>query len=139
MQIKGYDHLPEEAKKIREAVFVREQGFQMEFDDIDDIATHLVLFEEKLPVGTCRFFLSDEPDCYIVGRIAVVPSCRGKRYGAEILAAAEREIAKRGKKQVKLAAQCRVQPFYEKAGYHAEGEVFYDEHCPHIWLKKELS
>lgn len=139
MQIKVYNHLPEEAKAIREAVFMREQGFAVEFDEIDDIATHLVLFENETPVGVCRFFPAEESGCCIVGRIAVVHSCRGKQYGAAILAAAEQEIARQGKKRVKLAAQCRVQPFYEKAGYHAEGEIFYDEYCPHIWMAKELN
>ena len=131
MQIKRYNHLSDEAKAIREAVFVQEQGFQAEFDEIDGIAAHLVLFERDTPIGVCRFFPAEENDCCIVGRIAVLQSCRGKQYGAAILKAAEQEIARQGKKRVKLAAQCRVQPFYEKSGYRAQGEIFYDEGCPH--------
>ena len=42
MIIESFDYLPLEAKNIRETVFVNEQGFNYEFDDIDDIATHLV-------------------------------------------------------------------------------------------------
>ena len=32
MFIKIYDEIPEEAKTIREAVFIKEQGFKDEFD-----------------------------------------------------------------------------------------------------------
>ena len=36
MQVKIYDELPLEAKKIREDVFVKEQGFNEEFDIVDN-------------------------------------------------------------------------------------------------------
>ena len=38
MFIKIYDEIPEEAKTIREAVFIKEQGFKDEFDEIDDVS-----------------------------------------------------------------------------------------------------
>ena len=50
-----YHSLPEEARKIREEVFVREQGFQEEFDEIDGYAVHLVLFCDGTPAAVCRF------------------------------------------------------------------------------------
>lgn len=53
MFIKIYDEIPEEAKTIREAVFIKEQGFKDEFDEIDDVAKHVLLFEGDIPVGTC--------------------------------------------------------------------------------------
>ena len=43
MKIKVYDYLPQEAINIRTTVFSEEQGFKNEFDDIDKIATHIVL------------------------------------------------------------------------------------------------
>lgn len=43
--------LPEDAKQIRTAVFVDEQGFHEEFDETDDISIHAVLLlTGKLPV-----------------------------------------------------------------------------------------
>lgn len=44
MQLEAYDFLPEDAKRIREAVFMKEQGFKNEFDDIDLLALHLILY-----------------------------------------------------------------------------------------------
>lgn len=55
MFIKLYDEIPKEAKTIREAVFIKEQGFKEEFDEIDDVAKHVLLFDGDIPVGTCRF------------------------------------------------------------------------------------
>lgn len=45
LEIRVYTHiLPAEAQKIRQAVFVTEQGFQEEFDQTDRISIHLVAF-----------------------------------------------------------------------------------------------
>ena len=59
MSICVYDSLPDEAVEIRENVFVKEQGFEKEFDEIDEKAIHLVMFDEHLqkPVVTCRIYL----------------------------------------------------------------------------------
>lgn len=35
-------------------MFVKEQGFEEEFDDIDETAAHIVLFDGSHPVGVCR-------------------------------------------------------------------------------------
>ena len=56
MEIKIYNQLPDEAKEIRLEVFVKEQGFEEEFDDIDETAAHIVLFDGSHPVGVCRIF-----------------------------------------------------------------------------------
>lgn len=57
MKISIYECFPDHAKEIREAVFVREQGFLHEFDKTDDIAIHIVMFDEdKIPAATCRVF-----------------------------------------------------------------------------------
>lgn len=56
MNTKTYTTLPQEAKDIRIEVFVKEQGFENEFDEIDTISHHIVAFDERKPIGTCRFF-----------------------------------------------------------------------------------
>lgn len=38
MHINIYEHLPEEVQIIREKVFMKEQGFHNEFDEIDSYA-----------------------------------------------------------------------------------------------------
>ena len=41
MEIKFYNALPEEAAAIRTEVFIEEQGFKNELDDMDSCAEHL--------------------------------------------------------------------------------------------------
>lgn len=56
MKTQIYSTLPQEARRIREEVFVREQGFENEFDETDQRAFHLVLYDGEIPVAVCRFF-----------------------------------------------------------------------------------
>jgi predicted GNAT family N-acyltransferase len=53
MYTKIFTTLPQEAKNIRIEVFMKEQGFENEFDDIDTISHHIVVFDEGKPIGTC--------------------------------------------------------------------------------------
>ncbi len=138
MKIKIYDFLPREAMKIREKVFVEEQGFLEEFDEIDSYAAHLVLFDQDEPIAACRFFQEKEKQDYIVGRIAVIKEYRGQKIGAKVLRAAEEEIRRRKGSILRLHAQLRAKEFYEKQGYLSYGEIGYEEYCPHIWMKKKL-
>lgn len=138
MQAKVYDYLPQEAIDIRTAVFINEQGFQDEFDDIDKKAIHIVLFEDNKPIAICRVYYSEDKKCYVIGRIAVMKEYRGKAYGAKVVQMAENEIKKKSGSKIGLSAQERVSKFYEKLGYKKYGEIYLDEGCPHIWMEKKL-
>ena len=52
---RGLDALPL-AKELRRKVFITEQGFQNEFDDIDRTAWHVLISEGGFPCGTGRVF-----------------------------------------------------------------------------------
>mgnify|MGYP000882033815 FL=1 len=138
MEFKAYKSLPEAAIQIREAVFVREQGFVNEFDEIDKISHHLVLFDGEQPVATCRYYWSDSRNSYVTGRIAVMKNYRGQHIGSLLLKEAEHQIQMMKGENICLHAQVRVKEFYEKLGYHGEGEESLDEGCPHIWMCKKL-
>lgn len=60
MEIKIYNQLPDEAKEIRLEVFVKEQGFEEEFDDIDETAAHIVLFDGSFPSESAAFSQTPE-------------------------------------------------------------------------------
>ena len=132
-----YSTLPNEALAVRMAVFVEEQGFVDEVDDTDQIATHLVLFEDDAPIGTCRIFPAAEPKRYILGRLAIMKAYRGQRCGSLLIEAAEEYVRGAGGTALSLHSQCRAQDFYKKCGYTAYGDIEDDEGCPHIWMKKE--
>lgn len=128
--------LSEDEKMIRETVFIDEQKFKVEFDDTDDIATHIVMYLDNQPVGCCRLFKQDNE--YHIGRIAVLKPYRGKGYGEKILLQAEKNAKKMGADSISLSAQVRASGFYEKLGYKKHGEIYFDEYCEHIAMKKDI-
>ena len=137
MEYKIFDNLPQEAKDIRTAVFVDEQGFKNEFDEIDDSAKHILIYHDGKAVGVARFFSEDGKE-YHIGRVAVLEPYRKYGYGKEIIFAIENELKKTNAERISLSAQTRVSGFYEKCGYKKVGGEYFDEFCPHIAMIKKL-
>lgn len=138
MEIKAYNYLPEEARTIRQAVFVDEQGFKEEFDSIDNTAVHAIAFIDGEPAATGRVFSEGADGTYVIGRLAVAKNARKTGVGSEVLKFLENEAKKLGAKRFELHAQMQAKPFYEKNGYKAEGDVFLDQFSPHILMVKSL-
>ena len=139
MKTKIFSSLPEAARDIRKKVFVDEQKFTLEFDDKDEIAAHLVIFDEDgTPIATCRIFKDCNKEFYVVGRLAVIKEYRGKKLGSLLLNEAEKYVKEKSGKCIIIHAQQRVTEFYKKAGYTEFGDVEYDEGCPHIQMKKYI-
>ncbi len=128
--------LSEDEKMIRETVFIEEQRFKIEFDDIDNIATHIIMYLDGKPLGCCRLYKQDNE--YHIGRIAILKPYRGKGYGEKILLQAEKNAKKMGADSISLSAQVRASGFYEKLGYKKHGEIYFDEYCEHIAMKKDI-
>ncbi len=130
--------LPEAARKIREDVFMKEQGFQNEFDEVDKTAWTLVLYDDGAAAGCCQLILAEGSKAAVIRRVAVQKAFRGKSYGSLMLQQAEDWLRQRGARSISLSAQVRVQPFYEQLGFHAVGQEYLDEYCPHIKMVKEV-
>lgn len=128
-----------DAALLRTKVFVEEQGFENEFDDIDENAYHFVVYDEGQPVAVSRLY-GDFPT-YHIGRVAVLPQYRGTGLGQKLMKQIEDYVLKlnnNAKCTLSLSAQTRAAKFYEKCGYIKTGEEYYDEFCPHIEMIKTL-
>lgn len=136
MKYQFYKELPQEARMIREKVFIKEQGFQDEFDDIDNEAIHFVIFDHHQPIGCARMYAHHQQ--MILGRIAVLSEYRHHHIGSQILKALEEHALELGYHEVILSAQVRAVNFYQYNGYMSYGEEYLDEFCPHIHMKKVL-
>ncbi|MFR4401942.1 MAG: GNAT family N-acetyltransferase [Peptococcus niger] len=131
--------MPPEAEAIRRTVFIEEQAFVEEFDALDDLALHLVVYDDDVPVGTARVFSDpDEPEIYRIGRVAVSKRSRKSGAGRRVMALAEALILAQGGQRVELHAQAQAKGFYEKCGYQQQGPGFMEEDCPHVLMVKEL-
>lgn len=139
MDIRCDTPLPSAALQIRLAVFVDEQGFVDEVDEIDAVADHLVLYDDDKAIGTCRIFPSEEADTYILGRLCVLKSYRHKKCGRALVVAAEERVTQRGGARLRLHSQCQAQGFYERMGYVPCSDIEDEQGCPHIWMQKEMT
>lgn len=134
----GLENNPD-AKIVRQAVFVEEQGFQNEFDEIDGRAWHVVLYEDGVPAATGRTFPKGDGGVYLIGRVAVQKAYRGRGLGEKVVRELEKKLKELGAGRAELSAQLQAQGFYEKLGYRPFGRVYHDEHCPHIAMGKDLA
>ncbi len=126
-----------DAAMIRETVFLDEQQFTVDFDDVDAYAWHGVVYDGETPAATGRFF-ADADGVHHIGRVAVLKAYRGKGVGAYLMRQMEDFAKTKDAVQITLGAQVRAMDFYSKQGYLPYGEHFYDEYCEHINMKKNL-
>ena len=74
----------QEAKDIRIEIFRKEQGFQQEFDEIDNYALSFLGSIDGKPVATLRLFQDKENNNrFTIGRGTVRKEYRGRGLGQE--------------------------------------------------------
>ena len=120
-----------DALKIRESVFINEQNCppEIERDEHDKTAMHLVLYVNDAPVGCGRIVPGQ--DDFKLGRIAVLKPQRGKHYGDLILRLLLFKSVEMGAKQIRLGAQVSAVAFYERFGFAADGEDYMEAGIAH--------
>lgn len=133
-------HAPEDLTpvfRVRENVFMQEQGFQNEFDETDNICWHLALRVDGKVVGCARMF-PEENGLWHIGRVAILKEYRKYHLGNAMMDAVAEKVAALGGKGMVLSAQCQAVGFYQKNGYTVTSEPYMDEHCPHQDMVKML-
>lgn len=124
----------EDAKKVRVRVFMEEQGFKNEFDEIDKRAHHVTIYQEDEVIGCARTFIEGNPKEIHIGRIAILKPYRNQGWGRKLVEACESQYKNA---DFVLSAQCRIQGFYESMGYEVRGNIYMDEMVPHIEMIKK--
>lgn len=116
---------------LRHEVFVEEQGVpvELERDEYDAVALHLLARLDGDPVGTARLILKGRTGK--IGRVCVLRTARGQGIGAALIRAAVEELRARGLGRAMLGSQVHAIPFYEGLGFAAEGPVYDDAGIPH--------
>ena len=122
---------------IREEVFVVEQNvsLEIEFDEEDYSSFHYLFYLDDKPIGTVR--LTKHDNNLRICRVAIRKSYRGLGLGKVMIKFVEDAAKKLGYQETFLNGQVPSIPFYEKCGYKAIGEVFYEANIPHKKMIKK--
>jgi len=125
-----------EARRIRELVFVHEQGvpLELEMDEQDPQCDHALAYAaDGTAVGTGRLLADGH-----IGRMAVLAQSRGQGVGGLLLQALVQQARKRGHTRARLNAQVHALGFYRRFGFDAEGAEFMEAGIPHQAMQCEL-
>ena len=125
----------EQLSDIRRQVFIIEQQVpdELEWDEFDETATHFIASIDGKVIGTARLKTDGQ-----IGRMAVLKHYRDLGIGSQLLQLALATAQDKHYPKVYLHAQVEAIPFYERHGFTAEGDVFYEANIPHRGMLKIL-
>jgi len=136
IQAGSWNELGEQARQVRETVFVAEQRVprDLEMDEHDAVSRHVVARDaEGGAIGTGRLL----PDGHI-GRMAVLADWRGKGVGRALLERLLEEAARQDLRHLALHAQTQASGFYRRFGFVEEGPEFIEAGIPHRTMVRSL-
>jgi putative N-acetyltransferase (TIGR04045 family) len=127
-----------EVMNIRRSIFVDEQGVYTTSDEdkFDSWAIHLAAAVDGNIVGTVRIYPEGD-NIWWGGRLAVLPSFRGKDIGPSLVKAAVELMREKNVKRFLAYIQPQNVPFFERLGWRKLEDVF----CcglPHALMKAPL-
>ncbi|MFP7242425.1 GNAT family N-acetyltransferase [Pediococcus pentosaceus] len=134
----GLGPVARDALKIRDVVFIEEQGIRpaREHDHLDDQRLHYVGYMGDQAVTTAR--VEVEGTSWHIERVATLKEMRGQGLARHLLICIMQDAQKLDVNRVYLAAQVRAQRFYEELGFKAVGEHFLDAGLEHIEMEKSV-
>ncbi|WP_305369571.1 GNAT family N-acetyltransferase [Photobacterium leiognathi] len=123
-------------RTVREQVFIQEQQIdpEIEFDDLDSAAVHVLVMDGEQPLGTGRILADGH-----IGRIAIMKAARGQGLGAKVVQALVEYAQQQGYPRVDLGAQTHAVDFYRKLGFMPYGDEFMEANIPHQAMEKMLA
>ena len=132
----SWKDLGEQARQVREAVFVDEQKVpqDLEMDEHDVSSRHVIARDaDGGAIGTGRLLASGH-----IGRMAVLADWRGKGVGRALLERLLEETALQKIRHLALHAQTQAAGFYRRFGFVEEGPEFMEAGIPHRVMVRSL-
>jgi len=127
------------AFEVRLQVFVEEQGIseELELDDIDQEALHMVVKDGERVIGTARVLFLTANQAKIE-RMAILKPFRRRGIGRGIMSFLNEELRNKQVEQVVLHAQYAVVAFYKSCGFEESGLPFQEAGIKHIKMERQL-
>lgn len=132
MNIKLVKNDISDALKIREEVFVKEQGIasdiiNADFDKLDTTKHYIYYNENNKAIASLA--LLDMGKEYMIKRVCVLKDFRRSGIGAKLM---ERVIQSHTDKPITLNSQLSTEAFYWAVGFRSQGDMFLEVDIPHI-------
>ncbi|GHU40513.1 N-acetyltransferase [Clostridia bacterium] len=126
IQIGTFAELSAIVAPLREAVFFEEQGIPRAAIDewYNENETTCAVFKGDTLVATTR--LTETDGVVTLGQVATLKSQRGKGYGKIAVDALFDFAKERGISEIIVHAQKQAEGFYQKVGFVAVGEPYYE-------------
>lgn len=127
------------AFEVRLQVFVEEQGIseELELDDLDQEALHMVVKDGERVIGTARVLFLTANQAKIE-RMAILKPFRRRGIGKGIISFLNEELRNKQVEQVVLHAQYAVVAFYKSCGFEESGLPFQEAGIKHIKMERQL-
>lgn len=128
-----------EIMKRRFEVFVLEQDCkEQDFDNYDQLATHLFAIKNEEIIAYCRLFKANvkykEPS---IGRVLVTVDNRNRGLATEMMERAIKQIEENWQERViKVQAQAHLESMYGALGFVRVSDVYDSVGIPHIDMLK---
>ena len=127
-----WDELQNDAKLIREQVFIQEQQIAVEDEwDVEDaVSLHFVVYDQDQPIATARLLQNNS-----VGRVAVLKSHRGVGIGKLLMQQIIQQAKHQQREFLKLSSQVHAIAFYQSLGFNVQGNEYLDCGIPHVDMR----
>lgn len=131
----SWDELQNDAKLIREQVFIQEQHIPVEeeWDTQDAVALHFVVYDQAQPIATARLLQN-----HSIGRVAVLKAYRGQGIGKLLMLEMIQQAKHEQRKFLKLSSQVHAIQFYAGLGFQVQGDEYLDCGIAHIDMYLKL-
>ncbi|MDR3450457.1 MAG: GNAT family N-acetyltransferase [Alphaproteobacteria bacterium] len=133
--------LYEDSKRLREEILRRPIGRVLDEKDLqgEDRQIHIAAVEDSFSVVGTVILKPGSSRNITLRQMAVANSAQGRGLGRDLVKTAEVIAAARGFDRVDMHARTEAQGFYEKLGYHTEGDTFIEfGSVPTIIMTRDL-
>jgi len=122
------------AHRVRDVVFLEEQNVphEIERNVCEDLqAMHLVVWENDVAVACGRILKKDDGLIWLQ-RIGVLAGYRGRGLGVRVTQALVDKVFAMGFGEVWLSSQTHAKGFYERLGFEACGDEYFEAGIAHV-------
>lgn len=135
IKVANWSEEKSELSNIRRLVFIEEQKVpqEMEWDEFDETSTHFLVTLKDQAIACARLKADGQ-----IGRMAVLAEYRNRGFGSKLLQFILTEADTQNINHVYLHAQVSAIPFYEKLGFVARGNIFYEADIQHREMYKKI-